>query len=713
MIQSLRYWKSSKDLFLYAGLLLFLLLATIGIIVPYISSQYVFIGGDINDGFYGRAIEATDLFRSSPLDAIQNIFQDANKTYNSFYTLPLIPFLLVLGNSYLAFVISLAIVYLIPLNLVLGMIATELIPIRPQAVFASTVIIATLFTPNWVTVLIGHPDIGATLIISLAILVIIQGFKQKVDWPLPYRWQVPVLGCLLGVAILFRRHYAYANVAVLAAIVIQTFIVFFHELRHNSKAAFRHLLGFAIRFGLVLATALSVLAIFAPDFTRRALTTNYVSLYDSWSRTIGETIYFYSSLYGLGTWLIVVLGYWIGLKTQALSRSTATFILLFGSSSLAIWLFKLRYTETYYAIHFVPFVILGISAFIWAIGLRLTRHKRVLILSLAGAYLLINAIVCLTPMGAFQNPLRSVFAANYPPPVRQNYDEIVQLTNVLRELAPNGEAVFVVHTGPLTDFLIEAAEQTVYGTDGKILNVHGGSVIDSVGYYSIRELLEAQYVVVAQPFLSWHEGQQDTAKVVFDAFTQGWEITQDFELLPQQFDLKNGATASIYKRIQPTSIDRAVRTLHAMQTQVNKPLAKQLDWVVLTPPFNSSIRKGNNQQYTVKIKPDSLQPTAFESPQSAVTALLYLGQLTDPIDVKGRAVLKDSQCRAASLAFSTLNDQGAIVHPPEAIQVAATSPFQVSMPASGASYVLLEVSNSAPQSEQTGCPLDIRNLVVR
>lgn len=711
MIQSLRYWKSSKDLFLYAGLLFFLLLATIGIIVPYISSQHAFIGGDINDGFYGRAIETTDLFRSSPLDAIQNVFQDANKTYNSFYTLPLIPFLLVLGDSYLAFVVSLAIVYIIPLNLVLGTIATQLIPGRPQAVFASTVIIATLFTPNWITVLIGHPDIGATLIISLGIWVAIQGLKQQFTWLLPYRWQVPVLGALLGIAILFRRHYAYANVAVLAAIVVQTLIVFFQELRNHKKAAFRHLFGFAIRLGLVLATSLVVLAIVAPEFARRALTTDYVSLYDSWSRTIGETIQFYSSLYGWGTWLIVFLGYLIGLQTQTLSRPIATFILLFGNSSLAIWLFKLRYTETYYAIHFVPFVILGIAAFFWAIGLQFTRYKRQLILSLAGGYLLINAIVCLTPMGAFQNPLRSVFAANYPPPVRQNYDNIVQLTNVLRELAPNGESIFVVHTGPLTDFLIESAEQTVYGTDGKILNVNGGSAIDSVGYYSIRELLEAQYVVVAQPFLSWHEGQQDTAKVVFDAFTQGWEITQDFEQLPQQFDLKNGATASIYQRIQPTSIDRAVRTLYAMQMQVNKPLAKQLDWVMLTPPFDSSIRKGNNQQHTVKIK--SGESSQLQAAQSPITALLYLGQLTDSIQVSGRAVLKHSQCSAANLAFSTLNAQGATVHSTEAVQVFETSNFQVSMPASDALYVLLEVSNRSPQSEASRCPLDIKHLVVQ
>jgi hypothetical protein len=152
MEQGLRSSKAARDSILYVELLLVLLLITCSIIVPYLAYQQAFLGGDINEGFYNRAIDVADTFRSSPLTAIQNVFQDASSTYNSFYTLPLIPFFLLLGNSYLVYVLALAIVYLLPLNLVLGQIATRLIPSYPTTVFISTVLISTLIAPNWVTV---------------------------------------------------------------------------------------------------------------------------------------------------------------------------------------------------------------------------------------------------------------------------------------------------------------------------------------------------------------------------------------------------------------------------------------------------------------------------------------------------------------------------------------------------------------------------------
>ncbi|HEY9657030.1 MAG TPA: hypothetical protein V6C65_01100, partial [Allocoleopsis sp.] len=306
------------NLLSHLALVVLLLLFTVGVTVLYVSSQHAFLGGDINDGFCQRAIEVTDLFRQSPWQAIQDVFQAANATYNKFYILPLIPFLLLLGNSYLAYVISVAIVYLLPLNLMMGVLATQLIPANPRAVFMAAVFISTLIAPNWVTVLMGHPDIGATLMVTIALWVCLQPFPknqfnknqlnnnqlnnnqnhQSANWLLPYRWQVPVLGILLAVAILFRRHFAYADLALIGAMVGHTAIEFSRTVRQETKAAWTSLFGFAVRLGLVLATCLATLAIIAPQFTQAALSTDFVSLYDSWSRTVPEAVGFYSTLYG-------------------------------------------------------------------------------------------------------------------------------------------------------------------------------------------------------------------------------------------------------------------------------------------------------------------------------------------------------------------------------------------------------------------------------
>ncbi|WP_416670744.1 hypothetical protein [Egbenema bharatensis] len=705
MQQKLRSPKALRESLFYAELFVALLLVGCSVVIPYLTYQQAFIGGDILAGFYNRTIEVSQEFRETPITAIRNVFEDGNSTYNSFFTLPLIPLILLLGESYLAFVISLAIVYLLPLNIVLGVMATRLIPVYPKAVFISTVFIATLIAPNWVTILVGHPDIGATLIISLAILACLRGMPRSFDWPLPYRWQVPFIGVLLGVAVLFRRHYAYAALAVVGAIGLQAAIVIGQEVRKSHAVNWRKLLGFGLRLGLLLSTSLVTLTVFAPEFTQQAISTDYVSLYDSWTRTVEESIGFYSTLYGLGTWLLVLLGFGLGLWTGVLRLAPTTFVICFGGISIAIWLFRLRYTETYYAIHFVPFIILGLAGLFWTIWLQAKRPWRNWCLAAMGLYLSFNFIVCLTPIGSFQNSLRPWFAASYPPFVRQNYNEVIELMQFLRQLTPNGEPIFVVHTGPLPNHLLRAAEQTVYGEE-RVLTLRGGSVIDSIGYYSLRELLEAEYVVLTEPFVAWHEGQQDTAKVVVDAFTQEWEITQDFEPLPEQFDLRDGITARIYRRIQPTSIDRAVRTLHAMQTEVNKPLGGQLDWITVSPPFNSVIRQ-EEAGYSIRVR------SLDEAAESSTKSFLYIGQFSEVAELQGQVNLRNEACAGVNFRAASMDEQGNVMERSADLAITEQSAIQLSVNTAGATYLLLEIENPALQTDQPDrCALTINQLAV-
>ncbi|HEY9664355.1 MAG TPA: hypothetical protein V6C65_38415, partial [Allocoleopsis sp.] len=401
-------------------------------------------------------------------------------------------------------------------------------------------------------------------------------------------------------------------------------------------------------------------------------------------------------------------GWGIGFAARIISPAVGRFMVLYGGGSIGIWLFKLRYTETYYAIHFVPILTLGLVALVWAIWLRCSGAKRLIFLSLFSLFVGFNFLVCLTPIGAFQTPIRPWFALNYPPPVRQNYDAVVQVVNVLRDLAPHQEPIFVVHSGGLPQHLLEAAERTVYGKTGKILQMRSGSVIDSIGYYSIQELLEAEYVVITQPFLAWHNGQQDSAKVVIDAFAEQWEITQDFQKLPHPIDLQDGTTTSIYKRIQPTSIDRAIRTLHTMQQRINKPLGKQLDWVMLSPPFRSTIKPGTDRSYTIRLKPVDLKPVKEGNDPINPQSLLYLGQLTrSEAEMKGQIQFNPAHCNAVTLKVAALNAQGRILSTVAPMPFSHASPLKLTIPTPSAAYLLLQVSH-APRS-----PHSIDRCIVR
>jgi len=696
----------SKNWLFYIQIIIAFLLITLLITVPYLNSQRAFLGGDINDGFYQFTLRIADEFRQSPWIAFQSIHTSFNLNYNKLFTLPLIPFVLVFGDSYLTYVVSLAIVYFLPFTLVMGALATQLIPVYPKAVFASTTLIAASLTPNWVTILQGYPDISATFTVSLAMLVALRGVNQRFIWLLPWRWQVPVLGGLFAATILLRRHFAYACIAIVGAMVIHTAIVFGLEFRKHPLSAWRNLWRFCLSLVLIAATSLIVLFILAPEFTQRALFADYISLYDSWSRSVAETLHFYSNLYGWLVWLFVALGFAAGMLTRVLSIPVALFITTFGGLSLVIWLFKLRYTETYYAIHFVPFVILGISALVWTFLLKSSSLKRRVFLSAISVCFVLNALTGLTQLGEFSNSWRSIFAASYPPYIRSNYDNIVQFVEFLRQIAPNREPIFVVYSAHLPEYLVLGAERTLYGKDDSSLKLLKAGATDSDGFFPIQEMLQAQYVVVTEPFLAWRESEQQAIKTAFTAFTQSWEITQDFRLLPQRFDLQNGVVAKVYQRIQPTAVDRAIRTLHAMQTQVNKPLGEQLDWISLNQSSNAWVRRMKNKQRLIISTP--LPPAGQEN----VASFLYMGKLAEQTKIEGQVVLSKA-CDAVNLAVSPVNQQGQLAAPRQTLQLTQTSPLELQLNTMGADYLLLESSSSpSATKDNRSCLLKVRHPVV-
>jgi hypothetical protein len=485
--------------------------------------------------------------------------------------------------------------------------------------------------------------------------------------------------------------------------VIHTAIVFVSEVRLYSRQAWRNLITFAIRLGLVIATTAITLLGLAWDFTIRAFTENYVSLYDSWSRPIGEVFQFYGELYGWFVWLFVAIGFLAGIVTRTLAFPAAVFINSFGFISILIWLFRLRYNETYYALHFSPFILLGLAAFVWTILLHLRGQNRFILLALFSIVLSWNAVVSITPLSNTSNPLRPLFAAAYPPPNRQNYGNVLQVMEYLRQVAPNGEPIFVVYAQHLPMHLILAAERTVYGEAGRILRLKQGSPIDSDGFHPIAELLEANYVVVTEPFLGWNETEQQAIQAVHTAFTEGWEITEDFAPLPRSFDLQNGVTTTIYQRIRPTTPDRAVRLFHALQTQVGKSLGLQPDWIALSP--NGVVQPGNRRRY-------SLQSQPIGDAATLPSTFLYVGEFTEQTALKGRVIVP-APCGETTLTFSGVNEQGDAVSGSEAIQFTENTPLRLDLNLGNAAYLMVEMVNAAWNSaEPQQCSTGVNNLVV-
>ncbi|MEG4217945.1 hypothetical protein QUA27_21795 [Microcoleus sp. Pol14C6] len=710
--------------FIIDGFFLFLLvLITVAVTSIYVSSEHTFYWWDYA-GYNTATVNTANLFRDSPDKAWRGVIESLSKEKNLLISLPLVPFILLFGESRLSYILSVSLIYVLPFRLLLGAISAKLIPVYPRRVFWSTVLLSLLIPMSWIPTLRGYLDTGGCVFVALAIWVYLQDVKLK-SW-----WKIPLIGFLLAASILLRRHFAYSAIAFFGAATLQAFIEFIVLIYRKKTSlsspkdkdatgpfAYRSLFESAVKLGLIAATSLTILMLVAGDFTRSALTVDYRNLYVAWSLPVNDILTRYADFYGLGTWLLVLIGFSAGILTRMLVPAAAIFVSLFGVLSLIEWLLVLRYGYLHYTIHITPIALLGLSTFFWTTWLTLKGKVRYLMLGAAGLYLVLNAAVGLIPL---KIDLPRLFVGNFPPLVRSDYDEVVKLVEFLRKLAPNEEPIYIV--GASNNFnanILRQANRKLNPPEGWWkLNTIGRPQIDSRDTYPLPELLQAQYAVVAVPFqqvlptdeqvLRSHE--QDVVKVVYDAFTQNWEIARDFQLLPEQFKLENGVTVSVYRRMRPTDTATAVRTLEAMQRQIVDRPGTQLDWISLHQSIytsaNYSVSQESDNLYNIVTHP-------IKNSKKLDTSFLYLGSISDKAKVIGQLNLPNKQCPGIALRLTLWDKQGKLVDSAE-MAYSQKSAIGLNLLVEGKNpiYLLLEVLSSSKQDLTNQCQLEINNLAV-
>ncbi len=665
--------------------------------------------------WYYKTIDVADTFRKSPSEGIDNVVQSLGDERNKIYTLPLVPFILIFGKSRLVYQISLALVYLLPFSLGMGAIATQLIKANPQTVFWSTALISLSIPVTWIPTFLGIPDTGGSALIGWAAFVYLKDIKLK-QW-----WRIPVIGFCLGLAILLRRHFVYGVIAFLCAITSQALIYLFAKWRYNSQFPWQNLQVICVQIGLIATICFTTLITLAGEFTQRAITTNYRNLYASWTLPFDNAVGLYTAFYGWATLLLVAIGFSAGIQTSVLSVPAFNFIALFGIFSLIEWLSLLRYGNIFYSLHFTPIIVMGLAAFIWTC-IKLNRKVHALMLVVASCYLVSNLVIGLTPIGSFNHPLRPLFALNIPPLVRKDYDEVARMVDYLRKLAANKEPIYVVGSQRLhlNRSMIRASDRILYGHNQDILFLLPAPQVDSQDFYPLETLLQAQYVVVPNhlPDYDWDFTkvpavgewlplkESDVVKVVLDAFTQNWEIAQDFQRLPVHFTLADGAIVSIYQRIRPTSLKTAVQTLATMQQQIDERPGGQLDWIGLSGHWNYlSVLKNPDNTYKLLTYP-------IEPSKKQVRSFLYLGSLLENAEVTGTVKFFGKHC-GTSLDLKMLNQEGNIISSTKnKFFDENSSKFRLSITNNNASYLLLNLLSYDKNNLINQCTLELNSLVV-
>jgi hypothetical protein len=564
--------------------------------------------------------------------------------YNALFAVPLVPFLDG-RTSRLAYTLSLALVYLVPFALCIGALATRVVVGPTREVFWTAAGLTLLVPMSWVPTLRGYPDTGAASLVVLAAWI-----YTRAEGPHRAR-DSAAIGFLLALAALFRRPFVYAALAFVASAVVFEITRAVLRRRRGEGDMRTDGAALAVRFVAGTAAAIVVVAALGRDFVVRLRTYDFVSLYRAYEEHATVVFAWYWSAYGPAALALAAGGAIAAWRARLLQRSGASFLALLAAVSVVQWLFAVRQLGEQYTVQFTPFLVLGLAALLWTIWRLEAPLRRALARTAFAAALAANVVFGLTSV-ATDSSVRHAFGGSWLPLVREDYGTLAEFAEYLRQTSNPGRGIYVVassHT--ISPDLLRHVESALHDGDTAVdfLSV---PTVDSRDYYPLDALLEAEHVVVVMP-LQTHlrPEEQRILSFVYDLFTTGGELAQDFEMRPDSFTLQGGARISVYSRRRATSLPTALRTLEAIEREIPVRPGQQADWIVVNRRFRAWVSRN----------PDgSTEWVAHPSPrgQTPSTVVAWLGPPPGPAEILGTVTFVDGRCQGATLAFATADEEG-------------------------------------------------------
>ncbi len=625
----------------------------------YVSAEKAFYVWD-DYSYYHFTSELYVQVQNSFGAGLHYLINSTNQDYNVYYALPLLIFFFIAGNSRQVYEVGLVVVYLIPFILVTGLIGRKLLENKSRRVFWLVVGVAILLPTVWLPTLRGYPDTAAALAVALATLVYLK------DPSLKRMGQLILFGILVGLAVLFRRHFAYTALSFFGASGVVALVQFAGEVRSQTEKALRHLLEKAVQLTMAVGFALLTLTVLNPQTVLKILFINYNSLYSSYLVSWGGELGWFLESFGWLPFGLAIMGLYL-LWRNASRKPEALFFVSFGLFELLFWVIYVRQISTQYTLHLSMFVVVGLAAFLFygwqALKTRVIPTVCRAATGLGVVLLVINLFAgVVLPSGTVG---ANFFSGNWQPLERADYQQVINLAAYLDQQTSWEDPIYMVASSYRFNSatLLRANEVTV-GAVAPTLNLLITPDIDSRDFYPLDPLLEASLVVIIDP-LEYHiaPDQQQVVKVVYDMFLQNQALAQDFAVLNPNFVIDAQTKAIVYKRVKPTTVQTAFITLQMIQNYVKTKPGAQLDWVGLdlsrpiglniTPNRGTKIEV-DRSQWSSSATPDSTAQPGETTPNPNRAELVYVWSLSGQEKFRGKVSFGKDDCGEATADFSAV-----------------------------------------------------------
>lgn len=528
-------------------------IAAVLVTVHYVRSEKFFYFWD-NFAYNRASLESLAALQQPGTSWLHHLRLSMQSGFSQLFTVVTAPMMAWLGESRPVFIGSIVGFYLLPCAALGTLIVNQIVPLRrwqwPLAFLA-----CGSLPVFWRVSLTGYPDIGGITVALAALLLIARDTEYR-------KWTTAIsVGVILAVTFLFRRHLVYCIVALMAA---TTVVALARCFRPGEPGRWRRVLGTILRLALTTVITVGIIWLMAPSYFQELINTNFRELYLPFQVSIPEAWRQHRNYIGAFYGCLGLIGLVWGLWHPGAKKWVCALLLLHVAFSLFIWVFYLRYLSVQYNLHFAVVIAIGLGLLTALLHRQTGRLVAPVALAVILAVLWLDRLCCVNFVPA---ALESILPARVEPLRNPDYDEIKRLIDFLRASAtpPRNNILVASSNGTLNSDMLTVGEGNLYGRNHRQLVVMNGSHADTVQPYSLRDMIAADWIVVASPF-QHHLRVEDQGVVlsICNALLKPTAFAADFQPVKTRFALAGNVTLTLYQRIAPTPYLTQVQTARDM-----------------------------------------------------------------------------------------------------------------------------------------------------
>ena len=485
-------------------------------------------------------VNLSEAFSKSLSTGVKELFRSLkNDDYNSLAILVIVPFYCLknLVEQRFLFICSVAILYLVPLILLVANFVSKVVNKKSFLLFYCSTLLTLEFTPFWGAILRGYPDLAGLLPI-----IYLLNELNKTDLTILNLKKSILVGVMLWLPFALRRWYAFTIVSIYITLPL---LIYYLKNEFISKVNLQDIKNIFKNILISGGVSTLLLFVFQNELALRIIRTNYNLIYSGYN---------FGFKYSVKT-LLNQIGYYIILADIVLlfliykisSKKIKVYILFF-LLNLVISSLLFFHNQTAGIHHIIPFAFwiymifsLLFFSLISKIKYFIVQYLFPLFMILCFSFIFFNTFLNFDKIN--NNKISYLFPDKVLPLKTHNLSEYSRLIRDINSLPPNEKVNIFASSSNLNESMLYQNYEAIR------------SRIKFISQVDLRDgfnpsIFLAKYAVVADPVqLHLSPSSQSVISIPSNEILNGSTIGKSYKKIKGPYILSDGSKAFLYKKI--------------------------------------------------------------------------------------------------------------------------------------------------------------------